>query len=75
MSERPIWISAPVSNSCATCPSAVTTRSFVRSIGLTATRWVAAITKGRMASVCGQMGVTIKQSTEGTTIGPPADSE
>jgi UDP-N-acetylmuramoylalanine-D-glutamate ligase len=32
-------------------------------------------TSGRTASVCGQIGVATMQSTEGATIGPPAESE
>ena len=30
---------------------------------------------GRTTSVCGQIGVATMQSTVGTTIGPPAESE
>ncbi len=35
----------------------------------------AGMTRGRTASVWGQMGVTVTHSTEGTTMGPPAERE
>src|SRR5512145_3406058 len=44
-------------------------------MGWIVTAAVAASTRGRTASVWGQMAVTTMASTVGTTIGPPADIE
>src|SRR6266550_865902 len=59
-----------------TWPSNETSTSSVHGgIGWIVTTAVAGRTRGRTASVCGQMAVTTMASTVGTTIGPPADIE
>src|ERR1041385_4062114 len=59
----------PSAEYCAT--SSPSTETLMRTTRATPPLW----TRGRTASVCGQIAVTTIASTVGTTIGPPADIE
>ena len=63
-------------NFTATCPSAVKATScvFLPNI-FTLIFLLDGKTRGRWVKVWGQMAVTIKASTLGVTMGPPADKE
>ncbi len=57
------------------CPSSVRNTDSVPADNFTSMIDVSLTTTGRSLSVCGQMGVMMNDSTEGCTIGPPAESE